>query len=395
MDLRPAAGGTGGGAADRVTATEKRDRRQFLKELTLATLATATVGATLPHRLVAAPASSGRRSSEARPFNVVAIGDSIVWGQGLPDEAKFTSKTRAWLEERLQRPVSLTVFAHSGAVIHRRPDDDACTYKAVYAGEPPNLAPSIIAQAWWAAGRAKKSCAGGPGPPAPNDQVDLVLLDGGINDVDIVHILNPAYSGLAALTRKKCRTGMTSLLGDVALLFPNAKVVVTGYYPIVSEESDVSVLGPALLNVGVLGVPSQFTAFARKYGGEPQLRRRLAAQSVEFHRTASESCVAAVARVNKAFARDYRFVDPGFAPRNAIGAPESWLWPVNADDPAKAARIAECTDRYGVVSLLPEAGKCRAASMGHPNVAGAAAYAAGIMRELETLVPVPAGRTTQ
>jgi hypothetical protein len=375
--------------------TGRRDRREFLKELALAALATATVGATAPRLARGAVASSSRRAREPRAFNVVAIGDSIVWGQGLPAEAKFTSLTRSWLEERLQRPVTLTVFAHSGAVIHRRPDDGACTFRTVYAGEPPNLAPSIIAQAWWAAGRAKQTCTGGPTTPAPNDEVDLVLLDGGINDVDIVHILNPAYSGLAALTRKKCRAGMVSLLGDVALLFPNAKVVVTGYYPIVSEESDVSVLGPALLNVGVLGVPSQFTAFARKYGGEPQLRRRLAAQSLEFHRTATESYIAAVARVNKAFNRDYRFVDPNFAPRNAIGAPDSWLWPVNADDPAKASRIAECTDRYGVVSLLPDAGKCRAASMGHPNVPGAAAYAAGIARELETLVPVPAGRDTR
>jgi len=367
--------------------TRSRDRRQFLKELALATVATATVGATAPRIVRGAAARARDRAREPRPFNVVAIGDSIVWGQGLPAESKFTSLTRAWLEQRLQRPVTLTVFAHSGAVIRRRPDDGACTYKTVYAGEPPNLAPSIIAQAWWAAGRAKQSCAAGPRPAAPNDEVDLVILDGGINDVDIVHILNPAYSGLAALTRKTCRTGMVSLLGDVALLFPNAKVIVTGYYPIVSEESDVSVLGPALLNVGVLGVPSQFTAFARKYGGEPQLRRRLAAQSLAFHHTASDSYRAAVAKVNKAFDRDYRFVDPNFAPRNAIGAPESWLWPVNADDPAKTARIAECTDRYGVVSLLPDAGKCRAASMGHPNVAGAAAYAAGIVRELETLVP--------
>lgn len=352
-------------------------------------------GVALPRAVSAASLSRRRPWHPGRPFNILAIGDSIVWGQGLPTEAKFTSRTRDWLEERLQVPVTLTVLAHSGAVIHRRPDDSACTYKAVYAGEPPNLAPSIIAQAWWAARKGKAMCASGPTLSAPDDEVDLVLLDGGINDVDVVHILNPAYSGLAELTRKLCHRGMVSLLGDVALLFPNAKVVVTGYYPIVSEESDVSVLGPALLNVGVLGVPSQFTAFARKYGGEPQLRRRLAKQSLAFHGAATESYVSAVAKVNRARHRDFRFVDPSFAPRNAIGAPDSWLWPVNADDPAKTSRIADCTERYGVVSLLPEAGKCRAASMGHPNVAGAAAYTAGIVRELETLVPPPGTRVTR
>ena len=374
--------------------TAPRDRRKFLKEIALAAMATAAAGVALP-RAASAASRAERRPIAERPFNVLAIGDSIVWGQGLPTEAKFTSRTRDWLEQRVQGPVTLTVFAHSGAVIHRRRDDSACTYKGVYAGESPSLAPSIIAQAWWAARRGQAMCASGPAVPAPNDEVDLVLLDGGINDVDVVHILNPAYSGLAALTRKLCHRGMVSLLGDVALLFPNAKVVVTGYYPIVSEESDVSVLGPALLNVGVLGVPSQFTAFARKYGGEPQLRRRLAKQSLAFHDAATASYVSAVAKVNKALHRDFRFVNPNFAPRNAIGAADSWLWPVNAEDPAKASRIAECTEHYGVVSLLPEAGKCRAASMGHPNIAGAAAYTAAIVRELETLVPVPGTRVTR
>ena len=305
-----------------------------------------------------------------------------MWGQGLPTEAKFTSQTRAWLEQRLQVPVTLTVFAHSGAVIARRPDDTACTYKTVYAGEPPNLSPSITAQAWWAAGKGPAMCAGGPSPVAPNDEVDLLLMDGGINDVDITHILNPAYGNLLPLTRRSCRIAMSALLADVVTLFPNAKVLVTGYYQIVSEVSDISVLGPALLNVGVLGVPSQFTAFARGYGGEPKLRRRLAKRCADFHRTATTSYRTAIAKVNHTFQRDYRFVDPKFGPRNAIGAADTWLWPADAADPAKTGRIEQCIDRYGKVSLLPDAGKCRTASIGHPNIAGAQAYTDAIIREL-------------
>ena len=243
------------------------DRRQFLKELGFAAVATAALG-TIPRRIAHAHVVASRRPwSAKRPFNIVAIGDSIVWGQGLATEQKFTSLTREWLEQRLRVPVTLAVFAHSGAVIARRPDDASCTYKTVYAGEPPNLAPSITAQAWWAAGKGPPMCAGGPRSVAPNDEVDLVIMDGGINDVDIAHILNPAFTELLALTRKSCRVGMTSLLGDVATLFPNASVLVTGYYPIVSEASDISVLGPALFNVGLLGIPSQVTAFARGYGG--------------------------------------------------------------------------------------------------------------------------------
>jgi len=39
-------------------------------------------------------------------FHMAVLGDSIAWGSGLPDEAKFWMLVGCWLERRLGRPVN-------------------------------------------------------------------------------------------------------------------------------------------------------------------------------------------------------------------------------------------------------------------------------------------------
>src|SRR5882762_9891680 len=51
------------------------------------------------------------------PLHMLVIGDSIMWGQGLRDEEKFSTRVQCWLEEKTNRPVKVQVEAHSGAVI--------------------------------------------------------------------------------------------------------------------------------------------------------------------------------------------------------------------------------------------------------------------------------------
>ena len=57
-------------------------------------------------------------------MNVLAIGDSIVWGQGNKDEAKFSGLVTAWLRDQ-GHDAKLTVLAHSGAVASTAPNDGA------------------------------------------------------------------------------------------------------------------------------------------------------------------------------------------------------------------------------------------------------------------------------
>lgn len=50
-------------------------------------------------------------------MQMLVLGDSIMWGQGLRDEEKFSSRVKCWLQERTDREVKVHVEAHSGAVI--------------------------------------------------------------------------------------------------------------------------------------------------------------------------------------------------------------------------------------------------------------------------------------
>ena len=379
------------------------DRREFLKRLALAT-GGAAVGGLVPSAL--ARAAAPRRPCgirRDRPFNVLAIGDSIVWGQGLDDASKFTVRTRDWLQQQLQLPVTLTSFAHSGAIIEQHGVGDAI---APYAGEVPNSWPSITAQARMAAGLAPRTITA---PPA--DEIDLVILDGGINDVGVKNIIDPRLASLAPLTTAKCDYAMRGLLSDVAMLFPNARVVVTGYFAIVSTESVLLEVAMLLYALGAIAAPAvplagialQAAALAElstAFGGEGPLRNALAARSTTFHQTATASLRAAVTAVNSHFKRDFRFADPGFGPRNAYAAPDSWLWHVSAaltpvtPDPAATQRRQACVARYGTVepdrtpgATFTDAVQCPLAAMGHPNVRGAQAYTDAITRELSTLLP--------
>ena len=383
------------------------DRREFLKRLSLAT-GGAALGGFIPSSLLrSAPLAPRCGIPRNRPFNVVAIGDSIVWGQGLDEASKFTVRVRDWLQGQLQLPVTLTSFAHSGAIIEPHGTGDAM---APYAGEVPNSWPSIKAQARMAAGLWSGYPRGNITAP-PADEIDLVIVDGGINDVGVTNIIDPRATSLVPTTQAKCDYAMRSLLSDVAMLFPNARVVVTGYFAIVSQESNINDVVLLMLAGGVVATPFaplpglalQAAALAElvaEFGGEGPLKTALATRSATFHQTATTSLRSAVNAVNSTFKRDFRFAEPGFGPRNSYAAPESWLWHLSAasgiavSDPARETRRLACEARYGSLDpdLTPGASftdrpKCPLAAMGHPTQRGAQAYADAITRELSTLLP--------
>src|ERR1044071_590089 len=52
-----------------------------------------------------------------RQFNLLVLGDSILWGQGLKTEHKSWYLVKNWLEESQHVPVRESVHAHAVAVI--------------------------------------------------------------------------------------------------------------------------------------------------------------------------------------------------------------------------------------------------------------------------------------
>jgi hypothetical protein len=273
---------------------------------------------------------------------------------------------------------ALDRFAHSGAVIAPVAGEGTASPMppGSFHGECPFTTPSITAQI------------AGP-PPSTVTQVDLVIIDGGINDVGVRTILDPFGSdaALAAATRLACFTRMSGLLTTVRSGFPSAPIVVTGYYPIVSDQSNIVFLMPTIAGLGLLGLLAlPLVPGAAPIGFGPieaaifyaWVRQRLIDRSALFATVANASLTAAVAGVPRA-----ALAAPAFGPANSIFAPDPFLFGVGfssaglvPQDPVAADRSAACGTANPIATI---------ASIGHPNAAGARAYHAAISAVLPGL----------
>lgn len=336
--------------------------------------------------------SIGTAPALVAAFRIATFGDSIVWGQGLLPPQRFPSLVAATITARQNRRIAVYTAdhcAHSGAVvvIAGEPLNTAIPRPAnVFTGECPNAGASITGQvnAW---------------PtrfPTELSEIDLVIIDGGINDVRISNILDPSPTAsdtaLAARTTALCDLAMRPLLLNVLATFPSARVVVTGYYPIVSMSSDVNFLIPLIGSLGLLaGVVTTLVSFVP--GVVPigfgliesaliqlWIRARLSTRSAVFSATANTALASAVTATTAAApTRRIALAVPQFGPDNAIFAPDSFLYGVTsaltAEDPVAPMRMAACgSDPITDI-----------ASIGHPNAKGAQAYADAITAVLPAL----------
>ena len=161
-------------------------------------------------------------------------------------------------------------------------------------------------------------------------------------------------------TREQSVERMRSLLPKVLTNFPNAKVVVTNYYQIVSPQSDPKLLWELLKVWDIVGDELGFTL--------EWLMNKLTAQSFAFHdeitkglrevvpsarplgaiASAASSKVLGGARASRDLAvppRRAAFAEISFGPRNAYGAPDTNLF-IRRARPAASVRKAKCRERY-------------------------------------------------
>jgi lysophospholipase L1-like esterase len=289
-------------------------------------------------------------------FRIVSIGDSVIWGQGLLPDEKFNTLVR----QALPGGATLESAAHSGAVIGA-----TGATGTPQPGEVPASRLSIIEQ-----------CDAYANSP---DTVDLVLMNGGINDVGVANILNPfaVIPPLETRVAHACHDGMLVLLKKVSAKFskPACKILVTGYYPILSALSDP--LGVTkLLSLFGIAVPP----FVDKDLGfiNPVLHR-----CEVFFQTSTQQLTAAIADAGDA---RIKFVPSGFTDANSVFVPgTSLLWGLNLDDdmdpqdPVAAARHPLCDAAHPGVLEIPEREQCYRASAGHPNVEGAVQFSKQIL----------------
>lgn len=330
-----------------------------------------------------------------RPFEMLALGDSVIWGQGLSYDNKFSVLVKKWLEKTKfseNRLVNLHYEeAHSGATIcpelPRKP-------RPRYHGEINVYSPSIVEQVERAAAYyARRETNDGP---LATGNVDLILIDGGINDMRAGSIVlkEPAEIRLSAI--KFCNLAMqNTLLPTVARTFPNANIIVTGYFRLFSDKSEPARIYQTVLNVLKLG--GIFDVSVRLGKDKMGLMKILSERSEVWYVESNRQLQTAVDAVNSNLTlpgsanfseRNPRvsFVQPPFEAKNAYGASDPWLWELNSQgksiDDVKDVRREKCEDLKWYNEFI-----CRRASTFHPNQEGARQYAKAIQSKLEVLFP--------
>lgn len=313
-------------------------------------------------------------------FQMVCVGDSIMWGQGLQEPEKFYSLVAAHVKATNGGvSVFTTNKARTGAILGwydlgSGPDRP---------GDLPDSYPTVKQQAEGLAAL----------PNAPD--VDLVLVCAGANDVKFSEFLDPhANRGrIQARVTEYCENNMTEFLTWLASKFTSATIVCAGYYAGLSLQSDpnfiVDLVGVqyGLENNKNLGAK----ALAISIGVSPAGKPTIAGNATFFATQANLAIATAVANANATInpARIF-FADPRFKPENAAMAPKAWVYGLNdnggilqpTDGPTSAnQRKTECQARYPHLTKkdLNDREFCNLSSTGHPNVTGAQKYAEAII----------------
>src|SRR5205823_1180078 len=142
------------------------------------------------------------------------FGDSVNWGQGLLTPHKFSTLVKESLATQGLN-LGVQMVAHSGATIGVRGPTDVTTIDA----EVPVSSPTLVEQV--------ATYADDP------DDVAVILVNGGINDVDIRVILNPLTTAadLRHDVNQFCYEDMLTVLMQIAVKFPKTdRIIVTSYY---------------------------------------------------------------------------------------------------------------------------------------------------------------------
>jgi hypothetical protein len=311
-------------------------------------------------------------------FHMAVLGDSVAWGNGLDDRHKYSTLVMRTIERELGLKVIRQVKAHSGARIVPAEGDGVCTVNC--SGEVPRVATSITAQAELI---------------EQPELIDFILMDGCINDVGITDIFfNPSNEeSLADQTNRFCHDEMLVLLGHVRDIAPRATIVVTGYFPVVSPQSDIGGL--------------QQWASARGQESEEEVeayKARLVGNSSVFHSVSRYGLGLAVDVVAEAAEPDdppIALVIPPFEDEHATFTPNRRLWSLTAEneladalglglslfpeDESLPHRLEACDGQGDVNRLL----FCLYSSVAHPNVEGARVFADAIIARLRTLGMLP------
>jgi lysophospholipase L1-like esterase len=321
----------------------------------------------------------------AAPITMAVFGDSIAWGLGLKKEHKasqlLADKISGW-----NHPVTVRVLnlANAGGVIgtdatkfprHKTELDAADENKT---GEVSNTNISVFTQL---AGFANLQ------PPVPPESIDFVYLCAGANDVQLGNILvfRDNVRHIRALVDEMMDAPLAALIEAMLATFPNARILVAGYYPIITKQSNPQNLAELLLAL-------YYLTRSRAHSDSPfgGLRKQNMVDNCQAFADRSNEVIGNVTDAANA-ARPNRervfFAPLDFSPGHALFAPgrTTRLWKLNyrgkTTDEMVEDRTSLCKGAYkGNKHPHVDAQLCDHASVGHPDKKGAELYCAALSK---------------
>jgi len=367
--------------------THRSQRRELRKAFAAALVST----------LVACPATLYAQS--AKPFDLLVVGDSLIWGQGLHERDKIFSHVANWLRDgafgRALR-VDVKVKAHSGSTLKFHPDEAEAYKKAgrdetFYYNPEVNVSfPSTWKQIEVAA--SEYNAAGKNG-------ADLILLSGCITDITVAKVLDPKGDDvlLRQWAKKYCHDDMLDVLEHAARLHPGTDIAVVGYFPMISPKSDGVRLFNSWLEARDTSRPAKWlmnNPLTRKLVFQ-KIGDRAIARSRLWFEESTKNLQSAVDDFNRKSGRSRAvFVRSPITEENSVEAPNTLLFKMGKhgipEDPIFPERKADCD------AALPELKRstglvypvrfCEVAGVGHPNPPGARAYADAVISALPTVL---------
>jgi hypothetical protein len=346
-------------------------------------------------------------------MRIAAVGDSVMWGQGLmpplsarhfENEEKYVFKVVEWLQKigKVQEIDMADFLAHSGAKIGSKTDpflpprltrenaDNKKEYDNYY-GEVPDRNPSVLSQ-------LKKLRNG--------HTIDLLLINGGPNDVEITESLSSPGDFYIALKKidRVAELRVSYLLVNARKVCPNAIIIYTGYYPALSPKSDIPV-GVSLNEITLATSPLIGLQGGLVFISETLVRTqfpRIKRQGVEFH-------LRILARFREQIAQFNTKHDPSSPPilfcpslfnsSNAMWANDEMVFSIarNPNPSVFAPRKKLCGQVFKDVSyeliepfnpqknieIISDHLICENAYVGHPNKKGAEQYYKELKKRIE------------
>lgn len=208
-----------------------------------------------PARAAAVPQGVVVEVAPAGSLQVAAFGDSLMWGQGNRRQDRFSALFTGSLRASVGQPgVLVWDSSRSGAKIRALPGE-----RESFVDAYPFLFPDAAARRAFLDGRDESRASGLYGevpatfptvlgqvnmmPAATGRQINIALVDGGINDIAIEDIINPQvatgkwierYDGQI---RHVVEDNVTDLLRAVRAKCPNAVILYFGFFVGVSYQS--------------------------------------------------------------------------------------------------------------------------------------------------------------